>query len=273
MDETPKCVQSFIEEVDFRCSDGPAPWQIYTGNVTTPYHWLADWVADPPEDTHMMETDWLENRHLSQQYRDRIVRNMEGTVAYKRGVLNLWVPDEGCVYPIGPEHVYKSGDFPLSAGCVVSMDEGPAGIRVALCWRKKDRNVWCVDDEYMYDGANGVISEESFLQTLIAKWSGITELIPDPSATMLISRAMALGFRVFPGQNKIEEGVQAVNNALSTGRMFINQACTYLLRSAGSYVWHKFLSKPVKGKWDHAPDALRYGAMHLLPPVMVRVYG
>ena len=68
------------------------------------------------------------------------------------------------------------------------------------------------------------------------------------------------------GMNKIEPGIQAVNQAFAKKALSVNQNCLHLLSAMTGYSWDKNGEKPVKDGHDHFPDALRYGVCNIWPP-------
>lgn len=270
IDEPTKCVQSFVDEAEYRCSFGES-FLLLTTNTDSPNHWVKTEYGDR-DDAVVITSDFYENHHFSDERRAVLVGQNEDTAHYKRNILNLWVPDQGCVYPIGGQHVYMDGDFPVSKAGVVGLDIGTSGITAATMMRRKDRETWCADDELVHNGKTaGLITEEAFLVQMALKWPEVVELVIDPSAVMFIARARQMGYKVFAANNDVLAGIQSVNNGLYSGKLLINQRCTHLLREASSYVWNEKTRKPVK-KDDHSCDSLRYVCQHLMPatgPVLI----
>ena len=274
IDELTKCVQSGVEEMHYRCSYGES-FVLMTTNSDSPNHWA---IEEYSEDANcpVIESDFEENQHYSDERRQELLNENQDSVAYKRNVLNLNVPDTGLVFPIAPAHLFDNEKPPwdLSKQGLISVDVGTSGTTAILLWRRIDRQRWAVCDEYVHVGTrDGIIAEEELIRRAISRWGNvaITEVVVDPSAVMFITRSRQMGLQTLAAKNDILPGVHSTNNALSAGNLFIAQQCKYLLRQASAYAWNIKTGKPFK-KDDHAVDSLRYGTMHVLPPIAAAIY-
>ena len=277
LDEAARLHPDFIQQVEYRC-EKPYSLVVMTTNADSPYNYIkTDYVDRAGPETLLINSVMGENQHIAAERTQQYMDDNRGGSAYKRNILNVWAPNQGVVYPIGPEMVTDKEAPKGSDGRVwgiASMDVGAAGVNAALLFTQGPRGGQdiMVADELIHDGLEqGIISEEEFLFRLGNKWRVQRLIIPD-DGVMMIKRARRMGFQVRVAKRAdISTGIQAVNNALSRSRLYINHNCRYLLTEASAYEWDALGDKPVKQK-DHACDALRYGVMDILPPVKSQVY-
>ena len=274
VDEVTECVQSFVEEVEYRCSFDESV-VLLTSNSDVPTHWLkTDYIDEERPDCFIMESGIYENHHLSDSRREYwISQNATGT-QYRQKILNQWTPRTGLVYPVLPEHIVSVDPVPNDPTQplfgFVSIDVGTAGVMAALFWVRLEDGRWLIIDEHEHYGRrDGIITEEAFIDIIAAKWSFV-EIVYDPSGVMFGVRAQAKGYRAIPANNDVIPGTQAVNNALYNGVLLIHSRCSILLGQCAGYSWNELTGKPIK-KNDHFPDAKRYGCMHVMPPQYARI--
>ena len=100
------CTPTFIQQVEYRCEKSYS-LVVMTTNADSPYNYIkTDYVDKAGPETLLINSVMGENQHISgknglSQYMD----DNRGGSAYKRNILNLWAPNQGVVYPIGPEMV------------------------------------------------------------------------------------------------------------------------------------------------------------------------
>ena len=198
-----------------------------------------------------------------------------GGSAYKRNILGEWAAEGGLVFDILPKYIY-TGEPITSLSGVVGVDVGTVGTTAALLFAPDpyDEWKWVVVDEYIWNGkGEEMLSEEEHIRNMIAKGWDIIEMVVDPSGKQFMSRARNEGINVFAANNDVLKGVHATNNAFTTERLKIQMGLLGLMRSASSYMWSTTERElPKKNGHEHACDALRYGALHLMPPYDTEIY-
>ena len=75
----------------------------------------------------------------------------------------------------------------------------------------------------------------------------------------LIEQYIELGLRLTPADNAVTAGTTLVFNLLSTGQLKIAAHCSHLLKQLKMY--RRDEKGRIVKKFDHGPDALRYGCM------------
>lgn len=212
-----------------------------------------------------------DNRFIGDQRRQELEEGALGGTGHDRLINVLWVPDEGLVVPVRPEHVTRDV-FDLRG--FVSVDVGITGTAACLLFVKVKSNpdVWCIADELLVKGSSErPILDEELADRCFAKW-GVSHFVVDPAqAALFKARVRARGYRVLNARNDILQGIHAVNNGLARGRLLIHDRCRQLLRAWSAYEWDPKTEKPKKNPNDHAPDSARYGTMHVLPPTTSRI--
>ena len=87
-------------------------------------------------------------------------------------------------------------------------------------------------------------------------------MIVDPSAASFIAELQRRGLPVLRADNRVADGIRAVDELLRTGQLLIGTACTHTVEEFQSYVWDESAAqhgedRPRKEN-DHCMDALRY---------------
>ncbi len=149
----------------------------------------------------------------------------------------------------------------LPSGCEVigGIDEGYSDPFVHL-WVVKNGGKYYVVDEY-YEPMRTIQSHATsiragrFDRSVIRRWA-------DPSGAQERSDLSLLGIETYPARNDIKAGINAVENLLETGRLFIAKNCLNTLREIGEY---HYPSREGRNKGEdpvdcsnHCMDALRY---------------
>ena len=264
LDEASDLHPLFIDQCRLRLSFPTSTFALST-NTSNPWNPVyVDYVEDPTPGTRVLNSDHTENTKLDDETRAELYSGDPRSSSYRRNVLNEWVPDEGQVFPVGPDNIV--GKVARRDG-VVGMDAAASGITFAVLFTPDAAGNYIATDEYVHDGVKqGLIDEEEHLRRILNKGWTVRALVPDPSAAMLIAKARRMGFKVIPGKNDVDYGIRAVNSALASGRLLISDQCTQLLRAIAGYAWNSTLDAPAKDGHDHGPDSMRYAVTYLIPP-------
>ena len=157
-------------------------------------------------------------------------------------------------------HITKTFmDLPSGGELIGGIDEGYRDPFVHL-WVLKQGGKFYVVDEY-YEPMRTIQSHATsiraarFDQSVIRRWA-------DPSGAQERSDLSLLGVDSYPARNDIKAGINAVENLLETGRLFIAQNCLNTLKEIGEYHYPTKNGRnsgedPVDCS-NHCMDALRY---------------
>ena len=263
IDEATLIDEHFFQTTFERCSYGDS-FIIATSNTGTPHSWLKTvWIDGAPDTTLSLGSDFYENSYYDDARRKRLLAMDPRSANYKRAILNMWVPEEGLVYPIESRSIVKTADVPPRGTIVV--DPGVGSITAALLFAETGPGEWLALDEYYYDGDKlGRLTDEQHLSRILAKGWQPNRIVIDPSGAAFRQVCLARGLTPSYAKNELDIGVQITNNALYAGKLRIHERCQNLLSEAAGLYWNERLSMPEVGP-DHALDCLRYGAHDKFP--------
>ena len=271
IDEATLCHPDFVLTAIERCSFGDSR-VILTSNADRPGHWLkTDYIDTKPPGMILLQSDFDENPHYSDERRDFMRSLNPNSAASKRSVGNLWVGDEGQIIPLGADHIDEQ-EYPLAGTAV--LDAGTASITAALLFAPTQYGHCVVDEYYWQSDQQGRLTDKAHLTNLRTKkrWA-IHNLVIDPAAASMKVQAREMGLPGINARNPFAEGVQAANNALAAGKVKINKRCVNLLSESQGYLWNQNETGPISGAVDHAMDCLRYGVLRLHPVRKSLVFG
>ena len=266
IDEATLVDESFFDTAVQRCSYADSR-VIVTNNADAPQHWLRTNHILPIQRGDragtIIETDFAENAYYSDERRRELLSLNPHTTDYQRALENRWVNAEGLIIPVLDEHITDRAFDSLLGVCAI--DDGTAGVTAAILLQRDPKGGWIARDEYYHDGARlGRLTLRQHLTAIRTRWQ-IARLIIDPAAAGMRAEATAMGMPALYGRNAFMAGVNAVNNALYSGKLRIHRDCVNLLLELSGYRWNAQGSAPIVGCPDHAADALRYGVMNVLP--------
>lgn len=267
-DEVALMPESFVNQATARCSvDGSKWW--FNCNPSGPMHWFkVNWI-DKCKEKNLLYVHFTmdDNPSLSENIRARYAAQYVG-VFFKRFILGLWAMAEGIVYDnFDPEkHILK--EIPETEGeYYVSSDYGIQNATVFLLWRRiKGTNAWVCLKEWYYSGRDNLKQKTvsqltDGLQDLL-KDIRPHQVIIDPSAAALILEVKRRGYKTYPADNDVSDGIADVGTMLSQERLFFTEECKNTIKEFGLYSWDSKAAdrgedKPIKTN-DHAMDAVRY---------------
>lgn len=272
LDDAVELRESFINEVRYRLSFDESLLLMTTNPGRRSHFFYKTMVDKPSPGTLILNSDIYENKFLGEKRRQIFINENRGGASYARKVLNQWVDDDSVCIPVLDHMISNSDmDYATAQDGAVGLDVGNAGTHAAVLAIRQPRvdgkyqPILIADSFYHMAKEGGVILEETFLQAIRDRWA-VNTLVIDPSATMMITRARAMGFQVLSANNKVQPGIDAVNNALLSGDMVIHERNLQLLGDLAGYTWNPLTDKPNKVN-DHGPDAMRYLTMYLRPPI------
>ena len=262
VDEAALIPESVWNQITLRCSK--LPGVILAGvNKTNPFGWFKTEVWDRSTEMNALrlENTIHENRFLSKKVLQRYESSYSGHYR-RRYIDNEWAAAGGNVYQdwTMDDHVPHP-----NAKAVVAMDWGVSGVTTALYFFKREYG-YLIGKVYGHDARKGKrLTEVEHVEAVTDVNHEIKEVVIDPSAVPLIDAFRKRGVYTVSARNDLDRGIITTDHALRQGHLRLQpQACKPLLAELDAYVWSGREDKPVK-KDDHYCDAMRYGAMRLLP--------
>ena len=276
IDEVTRISEEAFNQAVARCS---LPNSIIFGsfNKTRPNHWFRrKWYENDNLRKINIESTIDENIHIDEDTREQYKAAYSGHWK-KRLIDNEWAAAEGVVYADYDVIDDAASLENLAGEFWLAMDFAVAGVTAGLVFAKRKDGSFIILDEYYHDGrkdAGGRRTEAQHIEALRALPYQWKEVIVDPSASPLRYALRDGGYTVISGNNDVDAGIINVDYNLRTHKLVIAARCQNLLGEMDEYEWNKNEDKPIKRN-DHACDAMRYGAMRLLPinqmaPVSIR---
>ncbi len=250
-------------------------------NPDSPYHWLkTKWLdneALTAEDLYALRFALTDNPYLPEGYVRRLRRSHTG-LWHRRMIEGEWVIAEGAVYEQWDEAAHVVDAMPARPErVVIGVDYGTQNPTVFLAAGKVGPT-WYVFDEHYYSGRDaGRQKTDAEHSRDLARFIERTGYAPaavlvDPSAASFKAQLREDGVRrVRDADNAVIDGIRTVSTALTDGTLKVLTRCEHLRAEFPSYAWdpkaqEKGEDRPLKGAGarDHALDALRYLAVHVL---------
>lgn len=268
LDEIALMPESFVDQARGRLSVKGARL-IATMNPTATRHWIKRKFLDaiPMYKQHFMLAD---NLALDEETILRYYASFSGA-ARKRMILGEFADSAGLVYQ---RYEVVSGELPEFDMIICGCDSASSSVTAAV-WmgRIKGTLDWMIFDEYYVDGLYNPMSSADHARHIVDRKWEVDAYVPDPSAASLaIDLSKITDRSIYPGYNKVDEGIQITDMALSSSVLKIHSNCTNTLDEISYYAWDEKATeqgedKPVKSG-DHAMDAMRYGVMAVMPGLM-----
>ena len=242
---------------------------ILSANAESPFNPLKlRYIDNPQPYQKYIESDFWDNPHYGDMQRETVLTSGLAKHNIARLTKNVWAPAEGLIFPI--EEWMVRSDIPYSNFGVISYDEGISGITAALLFTGTDYGFHVID-EYWHDASNTLVPIEHHAEGILGRWQPARMLL-DPTASAMKAELVKRGVAYYDADNRVEDGIQAVNNALHRRQLTIDSRCKHLLSELSGYAYNPKTGKPIKQN-DHLADCLRYGTINLLPNERVRIYG
>ena len=274
LDEVTLMPQSFFTECVVRTTDEDAKF-VCTMNPEGPSHWFKTEYWDRAEEigAQRITSTLKDNPYISKS----IIQFYEDTLSghyYRRKVLGQWAGAEGLVFPVWTDNPLYTAN-PLLDGCEIAVDYGQAAPTAALAVRRFASGEYTVDGEYysnLIDQDVTVKEHADRIQALAQRFPPCRAVIIDPAAAPLRVELQRRRLPVRRGNNDRDLGIQNLRQHLESGALKITGAnCPNLVLEINSLEWDKRATdrgedRTNPNQADHALDALRYWAMHTLPP-------
>ena len=275
LDEVTLMPQSFVTEAIARTTAEDAKI-VMTMNPEGPAHWFKREYWDNAESAgaKRITSRLTDNPYVPQSVRDFLSSTLTGHY-YERKILGRWAGAEGLVFPIWQDNpLYQTTEF--QAGCDIAVDFGQAAPTAALAIRRLASGEYIVDGEYYSNLADQDITVKEHadrIQALAQRHQPCQAVIIDPAAAPLRVEIQRRRLPVRRGNNDRDTGIQNLRQRLESGELQITSAnCPNLTLEIQSLEWDSRATdrgedRTNPNQADHALDALRYWAMHRLPPM------
>ena len=269
LDEATLLNEEFVSVVKQRLSFGES--KLLLGmNRSDPWHFIKrQWIDDSPPNTLIIDSDFWENHHHAMEQKLYQWHSIKSKWERERIFGTTWAPREGLIFPIETSMV-KDIAVPEYGG-VIGYDWGGAADSVGLRFVKVGPNAWHIANEYVHRSKNKLpLSDAQHLRIMSSLYRPEWYIV-DPSAYGFRAASLEMGYTCQTANNDFDYGIQTVQNALRTGRLTISPKCEYLLGCCAAYIYDEKTGKPIKGVYDHGPDAMRYGVTILMPHMAATV--
>lgn len=279
LDEVALMPRSFVDQAVARTLSVTESKLWFNCNPEGPMHWFyMEWICKYKEKNalhlHFLMND---NPIMSKEAIDR-AENLYHGVFYDRYIKGLWVQAEGLIYP---EQARGAGIVPTIkrkySTYYVSIDYGTQNAFSMGLWGFcESDNVWYRIKEYYYSGRETNIQKTD--SEYVSEYKKFTEnlrikaVIVDPSAASFITALKRQSVFVIPADNSVVDGIRETSDALSQGKIKINDCCKDCVREFSLYHWDEKAAedKPVKEN-DHAMDDMRYFVATVLSKPMPKI--
>jgi len=202
----------------------------------------------------------MENIYLSKDYIDSL-NTMTGNLKLKY-MFGQWIALEDAVYPTF-EREKNVKDVNINEikwdEIIVALDYGFTNQTAALLLFRNGNEIYIHKEYYRSKRLNNQITHD------LENWLEYTKkIIIDPSAASTKAQFSEDGWQVEDAWNKINEGIEVVNDKIGRKDIIINPNCIELIKQIENYQYKdKNAEKPVPIKInDHLNDAMRYGVCH-----------
>ena len=242
------------------------PFISITTNAGSPNCWVKRLIDTKSTEKGVLylEHTWQDNPLVPDNFYERQVR-LKSPQAVRRDLYNEWLADEQLVY----EHWYESDVNPdtyIDMGIVrnmpykLSADYGFAGTTAVLQWKQVDGDNWVITDEYYHDAEiYGQLGASEHAVKIMKQFPNSLSVAIDPRAGELARALRKMGNRVIEADADRHEGLDRTQYMLSNGVIKIGNAPN-LKREIKGYCFVEGTDR-TNDEYDHACDALRYGAM------------
>ena len=239
---------------------------VMTCNPKGESHWMREWLNNV-EHNHLLFR-LTDNPLLSQEVIDYYYSIYHGHFA-KQLLEGEWASPAGLVYKryeVSDEAWDESNFSIVDVACDWATSTVTAAMAIGYTGSK-----WVVFREYYHNAElNAPRSADEHAQEIFNMVQSCDTCVVDPSAAALRLALRRRGWSVRDGDNDIETGVQAVDAALTSGKLIVSKACPMTLRELGRFHWDLRKSKkgidlPLKDGSDHLMDAKRYWVQYRIP--------
>lgn len=264
----------------------PGAQGFVTTNPDSPNHWAKTEVLDRLEELGYRAWHFTleDNPALPAEYVEAVKRENVG-LWYERNVNGLWVLADGTIWDSWREETHLADDPDEVLALEVAVDDGTAGVFVALLlglgsdqrvyvlrefrWDAREKQAQLTDRqkvdrvrEWLESVERGADGNQA-----IERAASPRRVHVDPAATSLIRQFEVDRWPVVQAKNDVRDGLAYVSTLLGLDppRLLVHPSCTGLRKEIPGYVWDPKAAKlgqdkPLKQN-DHSCDTLRYGVM------------
>lgn len=237
-----------------------------TCNPDNPGHWFKKFL-ESDADIYLQEYTIDDNPFLSEDFKDNLKKEYQGSVFYDRYIRGLWVIAEGLVYPMFDKKRHIIDECPEPKNeyfeYYISIDYGTINPCSMGLWRlERDRAIRVQELYFDSKKLKRQATDEEYYGMLeeLAGDKLIQCVIVDPSAASFIETIRRHGkFNVQKANNDVLDGIRVTGTLLQNNKIFIHSSCKNSIREFGVYRWDEKANKDtVIKEFDHAMDDIRY---------------
>lgn len=269
IDEMTLIPQNFLDMLYSRLN--PAHSRLFaTTNPSSPSHPIKK-LIDTQDGKNVYGLHFVldDNLVLSDEYKDMVKNKLYSSLWKRRYVDGEWTAAEGVIYQCFDRRLHVVSRAPTYAKqFFLGVDYGTSNPFAALLVGYNGDNhpsLW-VEKEYYWNPkeTNLQKTNSQFADAIQFCFSGypIKQIFLDPSAESFEVELRKRKLPVMHADNDVDNGIQTVDDLLSSGDLVITSGCANLIREMEGYTWDPKAAKdgkeePIKVN-DHACDALRY---------------
>ena len=237
-----------------------------TCNPDNPGHWFKKFL-ESDADIYLQEYTIDDNPFLSEDFKDNLKKEYQGSVFYDRYIRGLWVIAEGLVYPMFDKKRHVIDECPEPQGeyfeYYISIDYGTINPCSMGLWRLERERAVRVQEVYFDSKKKKRQATDEEYYAMLEELAGdklIECVVVDPSAASFIETIRRHGrFSVRKANNDVLDGIRITGTLLQNDKIFIHSSCENSIREFGVYRWdEKSNSDKVIKEFDHAMDDVRY---------------
>ena len=280
LDEVALMPRSFVEQAVARTLSVSESKLWFNCNPEGPLHWFyEEWIKKAEEKNALHLHFLMEDNPIMSKEAIKRAEGLYHGVFYDRYIKGMWVQAEGLIYPeqATGANIVSTVERKYTT-YYVSIDYGTVNPFSMGLWGYCDNEgVWYRVKEYYFNSRKEGYqkTDEEYLADYIKFTENlkIKAVVVDPSAASFIALLKRKYIYVMPAKNEVIDGIRLTANALSKGKIKINDCCRSCITEFSLYHWDEKSpqDKPVKEN-DHAMDEMRYFVATVIsnPSVMLK---
>ena len=231
-------------------------------NPISKANWVYDqWIINPPENAVVVHSTYIDNKFLSDEYREELERLKDRNPAYYRiYCLGEFATLDKLVYPVYTKRLISDEevkDLPQWQG----LDFGYTNDPSAFTWGffdKESRKVY-IRGEYVKKG----MMNDEIAKVITSLGLSKNKTYGDSAEPKSIDELRKLGINIDAtekGKDSIIHGIQWLNQM----EIIVDERCSHVIEELENYTWQKdkktgeYINTPID-TFNHCLDSVRYG--------------
>ena len=253
-------------QLDIRLRPAEENPQIYLMfNPVSKVNWVYDhWYLNPPDNADVIQTNYMDNKFLSAEYRETL-ENLKNTnpAYYKIYCLGEFATLDKLVFPIIEKRLVSEEEV-KGLRPFVGLDFGFVNDPTALVYGRYDEicKQLYVTGEYFKKG----LTNNEIAKVIISLGLQKEVIIADSAEQKSIEEIRRLGIYRIKAADKGPDSIIHGIQWLQQNTIIIDERCSGLIEEFENYTWEKdkktgeYINKPIDA-FNHGIDALRYGVL------------